>query len=233
MSAPSSSSMAAPSGGGGSAVAAPICRDVLLEAQRRDPARRVPQPEAMAEIAPDRRAARTTAATAAAASNDKLVLGIGRRELTLADKLRGIQWGLLLLIGLIAGIGFAMLYSAANGDLQPWASRQMIRFAIALRRDDRGRAYRHRASGSAPPIGSTRSRWCWSSRSICAALSAWGRSAGSTSALSQLQPSELMKIALVLALARYFHCLPPENIGRLRYLIGAGADDRRPGGCWC
>ena len=30
------------SGGGGSAVAAPICRDVLLEAQRRDPARRVP-----------------------------------------------------------------------------------------------------------------------------------------------------------------------------------------------
>lgn len=29
-------------GGGGSAVAAPICRDVLLEAQRRDPARRIP-----------------------------------------------------------------------------------------------------------------------------------------------------------------------------------------------
>jgi len=39
------------SGGGGSAVAAPICRDVLLEAQRRDPARRVPQPE-VAEVAP-------------------------------------------------------------------------------------------------------------------------------------------------------------------------------------
>ena len=30
------------SGGGGSAVAAPICRDLLLEAQKRDPARRVP-----------------------------------------------------------------------------------------------------------------------------------------------------------------------------------------------
>ena len=29
-------------GGGGSAVAAPICRDILLEVQRRDPARRVP-----------------------------------------------------------------------------------------------------------------------------------------------------------------------------------------------
>jgi len=30
------------SGGGGSVVAAPICRDILLEAQKRDPARRVP-----------------------------------------------------------------------------------------------------------------------------------------------------------------------------------------------
>ncbi len=30
------------SGGGGSAVAAPICRDLLIEAQKRDPARRVP-----------------------------------------------------------------------------------------------------------------------------------------------------------------------------------------------
>jgi penicillin-binding protein 2 len=39
-------------GGGGSAVAAPIVRDVLLEAQKRDPARRVPQPDAIAQVAP-------------------------------------------------------------------------------------------------------------------------------------------------------------------------------------
>src|SRR4029077_12521522 len=39
------------SGGGGSAVAAPICRDVLLETQRRDPARQVPEPEAIAQAA--------------------------------------------------------------------------------------------------------------------------------------------------------------------------------------
>ncbi|HYC12904.1 MAG TPA: penicillin-binding protein 2 [Stellaceae bacterium] len=36
-------------GGGGSAVAAPICRDVLIEAQTRDPARRVPQGRLAAE----------------------------------------------------------------------------------------------------------------------------------------------------------------------------------------
>jgi len=39
-------------GGGGSAVAAPIVRDVLIEVQRRDPARRVPQPDSVAQIAP-------------------------------------------------------------------------------------------------------------------------------------------------------------------------------------
>ena len=40
-------------GGGGSAVAAPICRDILVEVQRRDPGRRVPHPEAVAQQAPD------------------------------------------------------------------------------------------------------------------------------------------------------------------------------------
>ena len=40
-------------GGGGSAVAAPLVRDILLEAQRRDPARRVPKPDTMARRVPD------------------------------------------------------------------------------------------------------------------------------------------------------------------------------------
>lgn len=41
-------------GGGGSAVAAPMVRDVLIEVQRRDPARKVPDPEAVAQlVAPD------------------------------------------------------------------------------------------------------------------------------------------------------------------------------------
>ena len=56
----------------------------------------------------------------------------GQRALTVADKLRGLQWSLVLLLAAISAIGFAMLYSAANGDFQPGASRQMTRFAIAL-----------------------------------------------------------------------------------------------------
>ncbi|HEV2334415.1 MAG TPA: penicillin-binding protein 2 [Stellaceae bacterium] len=39
-------------GGGGSAVAAPICRDVLSEVQRRDPARRIPPPDVVSQAAP-------------------------------------------------------------------------------------------------------------------------------------------------------------------------------------
>jgi penicillin-binding protein 2 len=42
------------SGGGGSAAAAPVCRDVLIEVQRRDPARRPAQPVSVVQIAPDR-----------------------------------------------------------------------------------------------------------------------------------------------------------------------------------
>ena len=38
------------SGGGGSAVAAPICRDILLEVQRRDPSRRVPAENGVAAL---------------------------------------------------------------------------------------------------------------------------------------------------------------------------------------
>ena len=50
-------------------------------------------------------------------------------------------------------------------------------------------------------------------------MSARARSAGSTSAALQLQPSELMKIALVLALASWFHRASWERIGNPLFLI--------------
>jgi len=147
-----------------------------------------------------------------------LSFDIGRRELTLADKVRGIQWGLMLLLALIAGIGFAMLYSAANGEFQPWASRQMTRFAIALvpmiaaalidvRYWFRGAYWIYAVALALVVavdlrgiIGMGAQRWIGLG-------------------FMQLQPSEIMKIALVLALARYFHGVSPENAGRLRYLV--------------
>src|SRR5207245_8351567 len=85
-------------------------------------------PEQHAELA----AGRSFALAPRLASMASLSPDLGRRELTFAAKLRGLQWGLVLLVAAISGIGFAMLYSAANGSLQPWASRQMTRFALAF-----------------------------------------------------------------------------------------------------
>src|SRR5947208_1350938 len=143
---------------------------------------------------------------------------IGRRELSFAQKLRGIQWGLVLLVTAIAGIGFAMLYSAANGSLQPWASRQMTRFAVAfvpmlivalvdVRHWFRSAYWIYAASlllviavDLRGFVGMGAQRWI-------------------DLGVIQLQPSEIMTIALVLALARYFHCVPNENTGRISRLI--------------
>ena len=52
--------------------------------------------------------------------------------LSLGEKLWQVNWLLVVLITVTAAIGFAMLYSAANGDIEPWAYRQMIRFAVGL-----------------------------------------------------------------------------------------------------
>ena len=51
---------------------------------------------------------------------------------TFGQKLWQVNWGLVLLITLTASVGFGMLYSAASGDIAPWANRQMIRFGAGL-----------------------------------------------------------------------------------------------------
>ena len=53
-------------------------------------------------------------------------------EISLAEKFGQINWGLVFVITLIAAIGCAMLYSAAEGSIDPWASRQAVRFGAGL-----------------------------------------------------------------------------------------------------
>src|ERR1700751_3740295 len=60
-------------------------------------------------------------------------LDLGRpRELSLPEKIWSINWGLVLLVSLLASVGFGMLYSAANGHWDPWASKQIARYGVAL-----------------------------------------------------------------------------------------------------
>ena len=142
----------------------------------------------------------------------------GRRELTILEKIRGINWRLVLLICTAACFGFAVLYSAADGNIQPWAAKQMMRFAIGLMAMiavalvDIRHWYRAAywvyaialalvvAVGLRGFVGMGAQRWI-------------------DLGVIQLQPSELMSVAVMLALARYFHSLSGEDVGRIRYLI--------------
>ena len=55
-----------------------------------------------------------------------------RGDLTLGEKLVQIPYGLLFTVAVTASIGFAMLYSAAGGSWEPWASRQVVRFGVGM-----------------------------------------------------------------------------------------------------
>jgi rod shape determining protein RodA len=139
-------------------------------------------------------------------------------DLTFGRKLRDINWGLVLLITLIASTGFATLYSAAGGDIDPWADRQMVRFVIGL--------------VIMVTIAVTDIRvWMRLSYAVYAvgvvllvAVELFGRVGMGAQrwldlGIFHVQPSEIMKIALILTLARYFHGLSYEEVGRIRWLF--------------
>ena len=143
---------------------------------------------------------------------DSFLDSSGSRQ-SLAVKLLAVNWGLLLLLCCIAGIGFAMLYSAANGHWQPWASKQMIRFVVAVM---------VMLAVAAVDLRFWL-RWAYSIYGCTFLLLVAVELRGAVGmgaqrwidlGIIQLQPSEMMKIALVLVLARYFSALTPEEIGR-------------------
>ncbi|MBO88443.1 MAG: rod shape-determining protein RodA [Rickettsiales bacterium] len=138
--------------------------------------------------------------------------------MTLGQRLWHLNWFLILLICALASVGFMMLYSAGNGSYSPWAERQMLRFglgmcimlAIALT-DIRiwlkyaylfyaGSLIMLIAVEAVGTVGMGAQRWI-------------------DLKVFHLQPSELMKIALVLALARYFHGLSLDEVARPTYLV--------------
>ena len=143
-----------------------------------------------------------------------------RPEQTFTEKLWNINWGLVLLLAVIASLGFAMLYSAANGSWQPWAAKQAARFGI----------------GVVVMLGMAmvdlrfwlRYFSAYLFYGFAVALLVWVELRGHTGmgaqrwidlGILQLQPSEVMKVALVVALASYFHSMTPEEIGNPLRLI--------------
>ena len=51
---------------------------------------------------------------------------------TLGEKFANISFSYVLYITILAVIGFVVLYSAANGNWNPWAVKQFVRFAMGF-----------------------------------------------------------------------------------------------------
>lgn len=136
-----------------------------------------------------------------------------KRTLSTLDKLMEVNWGLVLLIVLIAAAGIAMLYSVAGGHFQPWALRQIGHFLLGL---------------TVMLLAATIDIRMWMSLAypayavallLLVAVDVVGHAGlGAQRWISlgpiDLQPSELMKISLVLALARYLHGKSVEEVSK-------------------
>jgi len=135
----------------------------------------------------------TASALTRPGERDRLIIKIGE-----------IDWTFCFLVCLIAGIGGLMLYSIANASWEPWAARHMVRFGLCLILmlvlavvDVRvwfASAYPVYAIAfllllAVPVIGE----------------SSLGAKRWLNLHVVRIQPSEIMKIGLVLALARFYH----------------------------
>ncbi|WP_193142618.1 MULTISPECIES: rod shape-determining protein RodA [unclassified Meridianimarinicoccus] len=117
-----------------------------------------------------------------------------------------LNWPLILLLAAISGIGFVMLYSVAGGSPTPWMEPQMKRFGLGMAM---------MLVIAMVPI------WFWRNMAVMGyllalALLVWVEVAGTVGMGAQrwidlgfmrLQPSELMKITLVMMLAAYYDWL--------------------------
>ena len=133
-------------------------------------------------------------------------------------KLLFLNWPLILLIIAAASAGFLMLYSVAGGDLDRWARPQMEKFVVGLWamiligvtpvyfwRNVAGLAY---ASALIMLV-------------LVEFIGVEGKGAVRWLDLRfmQLQPSELMKITLVMALAAYYDWLPLDRTSKPVWLV--------------
>lgn len=132
-------------------------------------------------------------------------------RLTIGRKLLNLNWGLVILLSMLATVGIMALYSAAKGDMDRWAMQHLIRYSVFL----------VAMIGVALVDIKWWMRLAWPAYFLCFILLVIVEALGHIGMGAQrwinlgfikLQPSELMKVAVVMALARYFHSLTQEEI---------------------
>ncbi len=142
------------------------------------------------------------------------------RSFGLVRKFLRVNWLFVLCVCALAGVGYAALYSAAGGSPQPYANGQLFRFFTALLMmlaiamvDIRLIA---KVSWVTYVVGLV----------LLVVVMKFGHTGlGAKRWMSlggvEIQPSELMKLFLVLALASYFHKATYERVGNVFFLIPA------------
>lgn len=127
----------------------------------------------------------------------------GERD-RLPVKIAQIDWKFAGLLALIGGVGALMLYSVAGESWEPWAANHLIRFGLAF--------------ALMLALAVMDLRWWYALAYpiyavglvllICVELfgyTAMGATRWLDLGFTRIQPSEIMKIGIVLALARWYH----------------------------
>ncbi len=134
------------------------------------------------------------------------------------SKIFYFHWPLFFLTLAVVGVGFMMLYSVADGSLEPWARAQMERFAVGL-------------VGmfiiAFVNIGFWRRMAPFAyvfSLILLVIVYFFGETGMGAQrwidlGFFQLQPSEVMKVSLILMLAMYYDWLSPEQVSRPFFVI--------------
>ncbi len=137
---------------------------------------------------------------------------------TLREKIQNLSFSYIMFVVLLASIGIVMLYSAANGHWRPWALNQSMRFGLGF------------AVMITLALTDVRvfMRYAYAFYFVALVLLivveitghiGMGAQRWINLGFMKLQPSELMKIALVLALARYFHSSSLQSIESIKGII--------------
>lgn len=135
------------------------------------------------------------------------------RPLSIGEKLWRVHWPLLIVASAVAAIGSAALYSVAGGSFQPWAERHTLRFLVGI----------GMIIGMAlvrPDVWLKASYPAYALALVLLALvplvgiEALGARRWIGVGGLSFQPSELMKLSLVAAIARYYQWLPEERISK-------------------
>lgn len=133
-------------------------------------------------------------------------------------KILYLNWPVVFLLAAVASVGFLMLYSVAGGDIERWAEPQMKRFVVGMI---------GMFAIAFVPI------WFWRNMSALAYLGAltllvaveffgtvgMGAQRWISIGPLNLQPSELMKIGLVLFLAAYYDWLDIRKTSRPLWVL--------------